>query len=83
MSEHNALYFLQGDYTLQRVFAYQHILEFDISVKQSLTMQEPNPFNHVQSYLHPRPKVQPDLESSVEVTGIARHDEKDNSVGTI
>ena len=45
--------------------AYQHILEFDISMKQSLTVQEPYPLHHIESNLHPGSEVQPDLESSM------------------
>jgi hypothetical protein len=46
-------------------------------------VQEPYSLQHVQSNLHPRSKVQPDLESSVEVTRVAGNNEKDHGVGAI
>ena len=52
-------------------------------MEQPLTVQEPYPLHHVESNLHPRPKVQPDLESSVEVSRVAGHDEENHGVGAI
>ena len=52
-------------------------------MEQSLTVQEPYPLHHIESNLHSRSKVQPDLESSVEVTRVAGHDEKNHGVGAI
>ena len=51
-------------------------------MEQSLTVQEPYPLHHIESNLHPRPEVQPDLES-VEVTRVAGHDEKNHGIGAI
>ena len=36
---------------------HQHILEFDVSVQQALSMQESDTLHYIQSYLHPRAEV--------------------------
>ena len=40
---------------------YQHILKFDVSVQEALSMKKSYSFNHIQSNLHPRTKIQPNL----------------------
>ena len=52
-------------------------------MEQPLTVQESYPLHHIESNLHSRSKVQADLESSVEVTRVAGHDEENHGVGAI
>ena len=65
------------------VHTHQHILQLDVSVEKTLPVQKPYSLDDVQGDLHSRSKVQSDLESGVEVTGIARHDEEYHCIGSV
>ena len=46
-------------------------------------MKKPYPFHDIESDLHSRAKIEPDLESGMEVTRVAWHDEEDDGVGAV